>query len=147
MPFEIGVEKAGDVLEIPCVLFARWLDSRIAPGLDFADEQALPIARFLHGLDGPRFAWLHPRHGEVVHRHPVTFDIMRHVEPQVLQASPAGSTRSSASSSDRHTSSFLTARGAPPPLALARRRGSAALPSGASLGPQALTFTSFRLWG
>src|SRR2546428_7142149 len=31
----------------------------------------------------------------------------------------------------------FTAHGAPPPLALARRRGFAALPSGASLGPQA----------
>jgi Ca-activated chloride channel family protein len=35
-------------------------------------------------------------------------------------------------------SAFLTARGAPPPLALARGRRSAALPSGRSLGPQAL---------
>ena len=35
-------------------------------------------------------------------------------------------------------SAFITARGAPPPRALARRRRSAALPSGASLGPQAL---------
>src|SRR5438094_10534164 len=34
--------------------------------------------------------------------------------------------------------SCLYARGAPPPLALARRRRCAALPSGASLGPQAL---------
>src|SRR5438093_6514637 len=33
---------------------------------------------------------------------------------------------------------FFHARGAPPPLALARRRGFAALPSAASLGPQAL---------
>src|SRR5688500_13123960 len=33
---------------------------------------------------------------------------------------------------------FLTARGAPPPLALARGRRYAALPSGRSLGPQAL---------
>src|SRR5437867_4072361 len=33
--------------------------------------------------------------------------------------------------------SSITARGAPPPLALARRRGFAALPSGTSLGPQA----------
>jgi ribosomal protein L11 methyltransferase len=32
---------------------------------------------------------------------------------------------------------FFPARGAPPPLARARRRGSAALPSGASRGPQA----------
>ncbi len=36
-------------------------------------------------------------------------------------------------------SAFLTARGAPPPLALARRRRYAALHSVASLGPQALT--------
>ena len=35
-------------------------------------------------------------------------------------------------------SAFLTARGAPPPLALARGRRYAALPSGPSLGPQAL---------
>jgi geranylgeranyl pyrophosphate synthase len=34
--------------------------------------------------------------------------------------------------------SFFPARGAPPPLARARRRRSAALPSGASRGPQAL---------
>src|SRR3989442_1676166 len=33
---------------------------------------------------------------------------------------------------------FLLARGAPPPLALTRRPGFAGLPSGASLGPQAL---------
>ena len=33
---------------------------------------------------------------------------------------------------------FFNARGAPPPLALARRRVFDALPSGASLGPQAL---------
>src|SRR5262249_48838840 len=38
----------------------------------------------------------------------------------------------------RRLPSFFNARGAPPPLALARRRGFAALPSGASLGPQAL---------
>src|SRR5206468_4003614 len=37
---------------------------------------------------------------------------------------------------------FLTARGAPPPLALARRRRSAALHSVASLGPQALSHCS-----
>src|SRR5687767_773540 len=37
-------------------------------------------------------------------------------------------------------SASLSARGAPPPLALARRRGFAALPSGASLGPQALRY-------
>jgi len=39
--------------------------------------------------------------------------------------------------------SFSDARGAPPPLARARRRGSAALPSGASRGPQAL-FVNYR---
>ena len=37
--------------------------------------------------------------------------------------------------------SFLSARGAPPPLALARGRRCAALPSGRSLGPQALVFS------
>src|SRR5947207_1087121 len=37
---------------------------------------------------------------------------------------------------------FLTARGAPPPLALARQRHSAALHSVASLGPQALSHCS-----
>jgi hypothetical protein len=36
-------------------------------------------------------------------------------------------------------SSSINARGAPPPLARARRRGFAALPSGASRGPQALS--------
>src|SRR5437667_51149 len=35
---------------------------------------------------------------------------------------------------------FSHARGAPPPLALTRRPGSAGLPSGASLGPQALSY-------
>ena len=41
-------------------------------------------------------------------------------------------------------SASLRARGAPPPLALARRPGSGRLPSGASLGPQALRFTSIK---
>src|SRR5437763_16310164 len=36
------------------------------------------------------------------------------------------------------SSTFSYARGAPPPLALTRRRRFAALPSGASLGPRAL---------
>jgi geranylgeranyl diphosphate synthase type II len=39
---------------------------------------------------------------------------------------------------DRDQSASSPARGAPPPLARARRPGSAALPSGASRGPQAL---------
>ena len=38
---------------------------------------------------------------------------------------------------------MLTARGAPPPLALARRRRFAALHSVASLGPQALSLVPF----
>jgi integrase/recombinase XerC len=40
-------------------------------------------------------------------------------------------------------SAFSGARGAPPPLARARRRGSAALPSGTSRGPRAL-FVNYR---
>src|SRR6185436_5861896 len=39
----------------------------------------------------------------------------------------------------KEQSAFLTARGAPPPRALARGRRFAALPSGPSLGPQALS--------
>jgi len=46
---------------------------------------------------------------------------------------------------DPHLSAFLTARGAPPPLALARGRRSAALPSGRSLGPQALIASLFAI--
>jgi Ca-activated chloride channel family protein len=42
-------------------------------------------------------------------------------------------------------SAFLTARGAPPRLALARGRRSAALPSGRSLGPQALIASLFAI--
>ncbi len=46
---------------------------------------------------------------------------------------------------DPHLSAFLTARGAPPPLALARGRRSAALPSGRSLGLQALIASLFAI--
>src|SRR5262245_38124829 len=42
-------------------------------------------------------------------------------------------------------SAFLTARGAPPPRALARGRRFATLPSGRSLGPQALLRSQSRL--
>ena len=42
-------------------------------------------------------------------------------------------------------SAFITARGAPPPRALARGRRSAALPSGRSLGPQALSHSLIAL--
>ena len=41
-------------------------------------------------------------------------------------------------------SASLTARGAPSPLALARRPASGRLPSGASLGPQALSWSSIK---
>ncbi|HZB26534.1 MAG TPA: PSD1 and planctomycete cytochrome C domain-containing protein [Vicinamibacterales bacterium] len=41
-------------------------------------------------------------------------------------------------------SASLSVRGAPPPLTLARRPASGRLPSGASLGPQALTFASIK---
>ena len=83
VPLHVGVEETGDVPEIRRLLLRRRPDSWIAAGFDLADEQPFPVARFLHGLDGPLFAWLHPRHGEIVDRHPVALAVMRHVEPQV----------------------------------------------------------------
>lgn len=53
-----------------------------------------------------------PWNGEVVHRHSIPDSAMLHVEPQMLKASPAAPTRSSASSFDAHRFSFFTARGA-----------------------------------
>ena len=47
------------------------------------------------------------------------------------------------SSGRKAVSAFISARGAPPPLALARRRRFAALHSVASLGPQALSLVPF----
>ena len=55
-------------------------------------------------------------------------------------ASTSCRARCGCSSTERSVAAFITARGAPP-LALARRRRCATLPSGASLGPQALFYS------
>jgi hypothetical protein len=103
---EVGVEKPGHVFDVWRLFLAGRFDPRIAPRLDLADEQAGPITCFFKGLDGPLFARLHPWNGEVVHRHAIPDSAMPHVEPQMLKASPAAPTRSSAASPDAHTFSF-----------------------------------------
>ena len=104
---EVGVEKAGHVLDVGRRLLAGRFDPRIAPGLDLAYEEACPIAGFFKGLDRSLFAWFHPWNGKVVHRHSIPDPAVFDVEPQMLKASPAAPARSSAPSPDAHRSSSL----------------------------------------
>jgi hypothetical protein len=71
VPFEVGLEETRDLLEIRRLLLGDRPDSRVASGLDLADERAFSIARFLHGFDWPLFAWIHPWNGEIVHQHSI----------------------------------------------------------------------------
>src|SRR2546425_4896072 len=106
----VGVEELGDagrcLVGSRLALHAR--PPRIAVGLDFADEEALPVARFLHRLDRPLFPRFHPGHRELVDRHAVARALVHHVEPQVLEAPSAVLARAApTSSSDRHVTSFI----------------------------------------
>jgi hypothetical protein len=103
---EVGVEETSNVLEILRRLLRRRLDARVTSGLDFADEQPLPIARLFHRLDRLLLTLFHAGYRKVVHLHAIPDTPMLHVEPQMLQASPSIPARSSAASSDCHLSSF-----------------------------------------
>ena len=62
--------------------------ARIAPGLDLADEQAFPIASFLHRLDRPLLAGFHSRDRELVGWDAVPFAAEHHVEAQMFEDRP-----------------------------------------------------------
>lgn len=92
-----GRNRAGDCVRV----------GRVTPRLDRADEEPLPVARLLHRLNRPLFAWLHPRNGEVVRAHSIARAAIHHVEPEMLRASPRVWATSSAPSQSRHASSFV----------------------------------------
>src|SRR5439155_14735168 len=87
--------------------------TRIASGLNLADEEPLPVARFLHRLNRPLLADLHPRYRELIHRHPKSRSAIHHVEPQMFQASPRCTAPSSAPSYDPHTPSLFASFSSP----------------------------------
>jgi hypothetical protein len=50
--FQVGIEERRNLAQLAAGLHrASWWPARIASGLDFTDEQAFPIASFLHRLD------------------------------------------------------------------------------------------------